>query len=225
MPTVVLPRPFTLIFDDGRRVEFPGPGRYNVDDEIGGHPFMRRLLVKDEQLGAGPPLSGAVVQQPSGHLPNPPRQFPVEDNTGQRAVNDMIPIPDEWDQQHHMVRIALARKLAPGAVIDNAAQADTIVAAEVQRRGPAGVDAEAQARAAADEAARRGDADAQVRTAERAAGTAGQQPAPLTALLPLTPLERTTLAELRTPAPGRTLTIAETADRDALAARENVPAA
>lgn len=48
MPNIQLKRSFTLRLDDGRIAHFPGPGRYPVDDEIAGHPFMQRLIVADD---------------------------------------------------------------------------------------------------------------------------------------------------------------------------------
>lgn len=57
MPTILLPRQFKLTLPDGRVADFPGPGRYDVDDEIANHPLMRRLVVHDEPAGPPEPSS------------------------------------------------------------------------------------------------------------------------------------------------------------------------
>lgn len=52
--------------------------------------------------------------------------------------NQPVDIPDDWDQAHHMARIALAKKLAPDAQIDSAEAANGIIQSEVERRDAVG---------------------------------------------------------------------------------------
>jgi hypothetical protein len=187
MPTVLLPRGFTLNFDDGRKVEFPGPGRYNVDAEIAGHSFMKRLVVEDKPLSAGAtaqvPLSPQRWQEPLGHLPTPATKPEAPFEPGTQDSSGQIAIADDWQDQHHMQRIALAKRLAPDQTVDTATQADAIIQAESERR------------------------------AQRPGAAAAGRP-------PLTDQERNRLTELRTP--GRPMPPADLAERDALAARENL---
>lgn len=46
---------------------------------------------------------------------------------------EVVEIPDDWRDQHHMARIALARRLT-GEEVATATEADEIIAAEAERR-------------------------------------------------------------------------------------------
>lgn len=67
--------------------------------------------------------------------PPPPEPSPEQPATETATDQDgPVEIPEDWADQHHSTRIALAKKLAPDATVDTAAQADEIIAAEAERR-------------------------------------------------------------------------------------------
>jgi hypothetical protein len=55
------------------------------------------------------------------------------ESTIEETGPEPVEIPDDWRDQHHMARFALARKLTDEPV-DSAAAADDVIAAEVERR-------------------------------------------------------------------------------------------
>ena len=71
------------------------------------------------QAAAEPPQEPEPPPEPEPHLP-------VSDD-------DPPDIPEDWREQHHSTRIALARRLS-GAEVTSASDADAIIAEEVERR-------------------------------------------------------------------------------------------
>lgn len=66
-----------------------------------------------------------------------PDAKPEPEPAASEPMPEAIEIPEDWQEQHHMARIALARRIAPDAVIESAAAADEMIGAEVERRAAA----------------------------------------------------------------------------------------
>lgn len=64
--------------------------------------------------------------------PTPAPASPVTTST--TTTQQPVEIPSDWETQHHMARLALARRLAPDATIADASAADDLIRAEVKRR-------------------------------------------------------------------------------------------
>lgn len=64
MPIVAIPRQFNLRLPDGGEINFPGPGRYNVDDTIASHPLMVRLVVPDDVIRVAAPNQAMAETKP-----------------------------------------------------------------------------------------------------------------------------------------------------------------
>ena len=69
--------------------------------------------------------AASEAQTPAEPLAEPPAEDPAQDGAPE--------IPEDWRDQHHLARIALARRIS-GEDIATAADADGIIAAEADRR-------------------------------------------------------------------------------------------
>lgn len=117
MIQVRMPRQFNITLDNGQVLRFPGPGIYQLEDEMAEHPVVQQFVVSEASVVKAEAIPHLAV----GHADDPNRNFAAE-------------LAARAEQEQADAEAAAAAEARTGAAVKVQADYDARIAAEAKAK-------------------------------------------------------------------------------------------